>query len=262
MKSSSNVKVVDFPEIKILPLYDLHVGSSECDEDLIDKAIKFIKENENCFTVLGGDLIENNVYDNKINAIHGQKYQVQEQVEKVIKMLEPIKDKILFSVCGNHEYRTERLTGVDISALIALQLDVPYFKWESFFMIKMPSKKNISQKRNISLYAHHGVGGSSTTGTKLNSIEKLHFRAPISDILMVGHHHISISSRKIIRFLNQSGQVKEMVQHFVGCGSAHQSTSEGYGAKGGYAPIPTGFSLINISLDSHDVIKCRTEVFE
>jgi len=257
-----NVKIIDDTEVELLPLSDLHLGSKECDEELINKAIDYIKNNDNCYTILLGDLIENNVYDNKINAVHTQKYQVQEQVEQIVNLLKPIKDKILLSVSGNHEYRTEKFTGVDISALIAMNLDIPYQKNEYFFNLKLTSKKNKNTKRSIALFIHHGTGGSGTSGTKLNSIEKLHFRAPLSNIFFVGHHHINICSRKIIRYLNQKDQISEFIQYFIGCGSALKTSCHGYAAKGGYAPIPSDFVLVKLKLNFNDDIKCQTEIFD
>lgn len=262
MKNQENVKIFDQSEIEILPLSDLHLGSSDCDENLINRAIEYIQKTDNCYTILMGDLIENNVYDNKINGVHGQKYQVQEQVERIVDLLKPIQHKILLSVSGNHEHRTEKFTGVDISALIAMNLDIPYQKNEYFYNLKLKSKKNKANVRSVAMYVHHGVGGSGTSGTKLNSIEKLHFRAPFSNLFFVGHHHINICSRKVVRYINQRDQISEFVQYYIGCGSALKASSHGYSARGGYAPIPSDFVLTTISINAYDEIKCQTEIFD
>lgn len=259
MKNPENVKCIDYSEIEILPLFDWHLGSHECDEDMVDRIIDYIKNTDNCYTFLGGDLIECAVYG-KLSNTHTQKYQVTEQVEILVEKLKPIKDKILFSVCGNHEYRVEKATGLDVAALIAMHLEVPYFGWEAHFLLKLNSLKNKKEKRNVYIYAHHGSGGGSTSGSKINNVEKFHFRAPFANLIFCGHVHFTSETRKLIRYLSQNGNMKDMIQYYISCGTAHGSN--GYAAMKGYSPIPTGLMLAQIKLNNDDTVRCKTEIFE
>lgn len=259
MKNLENVKIIDNSEVEILPLFDWHLGSEECDENMVDKIIDYIKNNDNCFTFLGGDLIECSIYG-KMNAVHTQKYQVTEQVEILVEKLKPIKDKILFSVCGNHENRVEKATGLDVAALIAMHLDIPYFGWESHFLLKLNSIKNKKGKKNVYIYAHHGSGGGATSGSKINNVEKFHFRAPFANLIFCGHVHFTSETRKLIRYLSQDGSMRDMIQYFVSCGTAHGS--DGYAAMKGFGPIPTGLMLARIKLNNDDAVRCKTEIFE
>lgn len=258
-KPLENVKLIDSSTIEILPLYDWHYGSEECNEKLIHKIIKYISETPNCYTFLGGDLIECAVYG-KLNNVHTQSIQVTEQVTQLCELLEPIKHKILFSICGNHEYRIEKSTGLDIAALIAFNLDVPYFKWETHFMLKLNSQKKQGDKRNVYIYAHHGAGGGGSSGGKINAVEKFHFRAPFANAIFCGHVHFTSETRKLIRYLSQNGVVKNMVQYYISCGTAHES--DGYAAMKGYAPIPTGLMLAKFDIMIDDTVKCDTVVFD
>jgi hypothetical protein len=258
-KPVENVKTIDASKIQILPLYDWHLGSEECNEDLVDRIIDYIKKTPNCFTFLGGDLIECCVYG-KMNNVHTQKYQVTEQVEMLVKKLKPIKDKILFSICGNHEQRIEKATGLDISALIALNLEVPYHQWESHFQIKLNSHKKKGDKKNVYIYAHHGSGGGGSSGGKINSAEKFHFRAPFANAIFVGHVHFTSTTRKLLPYITQTGVLKNMTQYIISCGTAHESN--GYAAMKGYGPQPTGLMLAKFEINHDDVVKCHTEVFE
>ena len=263
MKDLENVKVINADSVEILPFFDEHLGSKETDEKMIDQKIQYIKDHPNCYTFLGGDLIECNIYGS-VGGTHGQKYQVNEQVEMMVNKLKPIKDKILFGICGNHEYRMEKSTSLDVSALICLNLDVPYFKWECHYMLKLNSikAKSSNEKKNIYIYAHHGTGGGGTTGGKINSIEKLHFRAPLAHVLFCGHHHINLSSRKLIKYLSQKGNLKNFIQYYVVCGSAHGDSNESYGAQKAYSPLPVGYTLTKIKLTSNDEVRCDIQVFE
>lgn len=253
------IKVINSNKVQLLPLYDWHLGSEECDEKLVDSIIDYIKKTPNCYTFMGGDLIECAIYG-KLNNSHTQKYQVQEQVELLCEKLEPIKDKILFAICGNHEHRVEKATGLDVAALIALNLGVPYYKWETQFMLKLNSNKNKNDKRNVIIYAHHGSGGGSTSGAKINAVERLHFRAPFANIVYSGHVHFTSETRKQLNFMSAQGHIKSMIQYFISCGTAH--SSDGYAAMKGYGAIPTGLMLSKIELTPIDDVRVKTEVFE
>lgn len=58
-----------YKSIELVPLNDLHLGSYECDEGLVDNTINYIRHHKNCYTFLGGDIIECNVYG-KANNVH------------------------------------------------------------------------------------------------------------------------------------------------------------------------------------------------
>lgn len=257
-KDLSRVKVINSNQIQLLPLYDWHLGSEECNEKLVDNIIDYIKKTPNCYTFMGGDLIECAIYG-KLNNSHTQKYQVQEQVEILCEKLEPIKDKILFAICGNHEHRVEKATGLDVAALIALNLSVPYFKWETQFMLKMNTPKH-KENKNVIIYAHHGSGGGATSGAKINAVERLHFRAPFANIIYSGHVHFTSETRKQLNYLSQAGAPKSMIQYFISCGTAHES--DGYAAMKGYGAIPTGLMLSKIHINQQNEVRVKTEVFE
>ena len=38
-----NVKIIDNSEVELLPLFDWHLGSKECDENMVDRIINYIK---------------------------------------------------------------------------------------------------------------------------------------------------------------------------------------------------------------------------
>ena len=254
----NNVKKINTSEIKIIPFFDWHFGSECCNEELMNKLISMVREDDNCYAILGGDLIETSIYDGKINSVHKQKHQLQEQVELLIELLQPIKDKILFSVCGNHEFRVEKATGLDISALIAMNLDVPYFKWECHFLLQLKSRKSSKDMKNVYIYAHHGIGGGITTGAKANSMEKFIGRAPLADVLFSGHTHACMENRRQIRYLSQQGKLKNKLQYFISCGTLHES--DGYASMKAYPAQPTSAMSAHIYLTAINEIRCDTKV--
>jgi hypothetical protein len=230
-------------KIELLPLYDIHYGSAECNEELLKKGIEYIKNHHNCFTFIGGDVIESAIYGS-VGSVHAQKHQINEQIENICRMLQPIKNKIMFAICGNHEYRVEKATGLNIVKIMSEMLGIPYCGWESYFVIKF--KKNMFCKG----YAHHGTGGGGTAGAKMNSLDRLHNRAPLSNLIIAGHTHFASNMVKQIRFVDNRGKMQNYCQYFVSCGTAHES--DGYASMKGFAPLQTSMSLIKIGINKTD----------
>jgi len=214
----------------LVPLYDIHFGSEECDEDYFQNAIEYIKKHPNCRTFLGGDILECAVYGSK-GSVHSQKRQVQEQLDLVAELLQPIKGKILFSLYGNHEYRVEKSTGLNISKILADMIDIPYAGMEKHFLFE-----------GYRCYAHHGTGAGGTSGSKVNSLERLHFRSPFANVIFAGHSHFPVSTEKEIRYLDSKGKLKSFIQYYISCGSTHGS--DGYAAQKGLSPTPTSIQIV------------------
>ena len=236
---------------ELVPLFDIHYGSHECQEKEFSKIIDYIRRKSTCYTFLGGDLIECVIYG-KVGGVHAQKFQTTEQIENVVKILNPIKNKIWFAVNGNHENRVEKSTGINIMQLMAEMLEIPYLGWEANFLIKL-------KNANIRCYAHHGSGSGVTSGAKLNAIERLHFRSPFAHIIFCGHTHFPFMSEKEIRYIDNDGKLKKFSQYFVSSGSLHES--DGYATMRAYGPVPIRLNKVkvrningNIIVESHKFI--------
>lgn len=214
----------------LVPLYDIHFGSQECEEEYFDNAIEYIARRPNVRTFLGGDILECSIYGSK-GSVHTQKHQVQEQLEIVAEKLHRIRHKILFSLYGNHEYRVEKSTGLNVSKILADLLGVEYAGNEKHFLFE-----------GFRCYAHHGSGAGGTSGARVNSLERLHFRSPFANVIFAGHSHFPVSTEKEIRYLDRFGKLKSFIQYFISCGSTH--SSDGYASQKGLQPIPTSIQIV------------------
>lgn len=215
------------------------MGSHHCNEELLHKGVELIKSRSDCITFLGADLIEASIYGS-VGSVHSQKLQIDEQIEKITKILSKIRNKILFCIDGNHEHRIEKATGLNLTKVIADILKIPFLGWEALFNIRLGKNKVCS------CYAHHGTGNSSTSGAKLNSLEKLHFRAPLSNLIICGHMHFPVNSEKEIRYIDAKGKIRKYTQYFVGCGSIHES--DGYASMKALSPIQPSLTKIHIQV--------------
>lgn len=246
---NSNVWMFDSSKIKLVPISDLHFGSSECNMDLVKRTIELIEKGQDTYGCFIGDLIEV-AGVGSIGREKDQSENINDQISKVVEMFKPIKHKILFGICGNHEYRTEKQIGLDVSRIICEMLEVQYCKWEKLFVLGLRSRKNSKFRSMIKAYAHHGTGGGSTTGGKINSAEKLHYRAPTANLILSGHTHIPSHTMSEIRDITSFGVEKSFIQHYVVCGTTHKS--DGYAAMKAYRPQPTVQVCVSIELTRND----------
>lgn len=115
MRSDLEIIVCKFPqELKAIHLYaigDVHVGSAQFNETATRKKIDIIK-NDPCAAVsICGDLGDYGLKNSKTN-VYEATMQPKEQQRYIYKLFEPIKDKIVSAVPGNHEDRITRETGL------------------------------------------------------------------------------------------------------------------------------------------------------
>ena len=175
----------DSEEIRIIPLSDVHIGEHGFNEKLLDSVIKLVKENDNMYLVLLGDLINNALKTSKSD-VYGDKLTPHEQVNYIVEKLMPVKDKILGCVSGNHEDRTSREVGIDLTEIIARLLEIPYDSAGIVYQLKYGSFG--SGKNNNVIYTTHGFGGAGTKGSKANKLQNLS-NLCLADLYIMGHIH-------------------------------------------------------------------------
>ena len=94
----------DRDDITIIPISDVHLGASEHMQTEWINFINQVNSVPNCYVILGGDLI-NNSTRNSVANVFAETIRPREQKRLMAEMLEPIKDRILCAVTGNHERR-------------------------------------------------------------------------------------------------------------------------------------------------------------
>lgn len=112
--------------IAVLFLSDLHIGNANVDFDYIDRLLDFVKNHERAYVILNGDLIDNWVTLSPSGGEYEQTLKPETQQKIVNYKLEPIKDKILAVITGNHENRSERQGDRNPSKETAEKFDVAY----------------------------------------------------------------------------------------------------------------------------------------
>jgi hypothetical protein len=180
----------EFPgkSFDLYPIGDLHAGSAQFKESFIRRVIGEVKDNDNARWVGMGDMIENALIGSKSD-IYKQSMPPKEQMEYIVDLLTPIKDKGLFLIAGNHEQRTMRMAGIDPEAYIATRLDLPFLGFSVMAQFKL---KGAHRGANVfTAYFHHNYGGGGSYGGKVNRADKLRDICPTVDAVFSGHFHIT-----------------------------------------------------------------------
>jgi len=185
-----------FSQIYLVPLADLHEGSRDADHEVSDGYIQWIKEHDNAFTILNGDLM-NCATKDSTPELYEDLVTPDQAYKALLKRLTPIKGKILMMTRGGHEETIFRKSGTDFMARLSHALrpdkvdetdsskDIPYKPDGGMLGIRL-ARNNLGAL--FWLYATHGWGGARTVGAKMNKIEDLAGVANV-DIIVLSHDH-------------------------------------------------------------------------
>ena len=150
---------------------DLHIGDVHCDMEKIKQRIDIVKNKENAFAILNGDIM-NNATKTSVSDCYAEDISPMEQLERFVSLFEPIKDKILAVTSGNHENRTYNKEGIDLSYVACKQLGIEnkYSKTAALVFVKFGQgakhENERVSKQLYTIYCTHGSGGGRKEGAK------------------------------------------------------------------------------------------------
>lgn len=179
----------DFDHLSLYPISDVHLGAKECMEKEFEAYLDKIRHDDRAAVLLAGDLLNNGIKSSKTD-VYREKYPPDIQKEKLIDILEPIKDKIIAGVAGNHEYRTMKESSQDVmkDVFMALQIRERYASDAVFVKISLGEKKN-KKPATYMIYLSHGCGGGASLGNGLTRQDNFHAMIEGVDISITGHTH-------------------------------------------------------------------------
>lgn len=182
----------DFNVLEVHTFSDNHIGDQFSDIKLLEKRIDYVKNTDNCYAILNGDLF-NNATKTSVSDSYAEDMPPMEQIQLGCDLFTPIKDKILLINTGNHENRTYNKEGIDLSNIMARQLGifdrfgkVGCVLYLTFGEDKRRTSANRPRKMFYSGYATHGCGGGRGEGGKINRLMQL---ASIVDTDFYVHSH-------------------------------------------------------------------------
>ena len=214
-----------FPEnrdITIYPIADVHLGAAEHMESAWREFRTAIQNEENTYIVLLGDLC-NNAIRNSVSNVYDEVFRPREQKRLMVEMLEPLRDKILCAVPGNHEARSSKEVDDDVMYDIMAKLDLEDIYRENIAFLKIQIGNLTSNGTRNPTYTFaitHGSGGGILTGGAVNRAERFGYAIDGADALIVGHTHKPFNTYPgKIRIDANNNRVSVKPFHVVNCSS-------------------------------------------
>lgn len=228
----------DIEKLEIHIFADWHIGDKACNIAAIKEEINAVKDNPNAYCICNGDLM-NNATKTSVSDCYSEVLTPQEQIDTLVDLLTPVKDKILILTQGNHEARTFRNDGIDLTSIVASNLDLldRYVREGGVVFLRFGlSERHKSLKRKIcySIYVTHGSGGGRKEGAK--AIRLADLAATIdTDVYVHAHTHLPmIMKEDYFRINIPNNAVAQVEKLFVN--SAAKLGYGGYGQSGGFKP--------------------------
>ena len=183
-----------FSQIYVVPLSDFHIGCGHTAIDIIQGYIDWIKEHDNAFTILNGDLL-NCATKDSTPELFEDLITPDDAYKQLRELLEPIKSKVLMITRGGHEGEIFRKVGHDYMAQLSYDFgNVPYKPDGGMIGIRLGVSNFSSDKPTghsamvAAIYATHGWGGARTIGAKVKKVEDL-VLAVHADCYVLSHDH-------------------------------------------------------------------------
>lgn len=171
----------ELPFINIYPIGDVHLGSKECDIDLLKEWINTVKEDPFGYAVIIGDMMNMGLKNSKSN-VYEEVLNPQQQKELCYELLKPIKHKILAGCSGNHEARMVKEVGTNplYDVFCRLQIEDVYRENACFIKVNLGQRK-ADRQVSYGIVLTHG----STTGKD----ERWIYSVDNCDLFINGHTH-------------------------------------------------------------------------
>ena len=232
-------------------LADLHIGDPHADNRIIARRVEQIARDPQALCILNGDLL-NTALRNSVSDVYGEVATPMQQIDEACGLLLPIKDKIIGATTGNHEARTYRSDGIDMTRLICRQIGVEqYYHPDGVLMFVRFGRRNgrgrhttQNQAQWYSIYATHGSGGGRKEGAK--AIRLADMAAIVdADVYIHGHTHLPmVFKQAFYRVSTQQCSAQLVDKLFVNSGAA--LNYGGYGQSQEYKPASLATPVIHL----------------
>lgn len=255
---------------------DTHLGTVHCAESEIKKQVEEIKANPKALWVGMGDYAEcitanDKRWDPSQRAIPN--WLEQDNIEaclrkRVVSILEPIKDRCVGLLYGNHEDSFRKQNKANIHKNICEELGVPDLGYSCFvhFIFRRYTKNPETSPSSHLIKGHftHGTGGARTESGKINYLVKT-MSAFDANIYGYAHtHSMQLYSPEILGTgENLKIKAKGKIGALTGCffRTYTQGTVASYGEVKVYPPTRIGCPVFIIT-PNKGTIEARTPPIE
>ena len=245
-------------EIKSVELHtfaDEHIGDEHSDINRVIERIEYVKNTPNAYCILNGDIMDN-ATKTSIGDTYTQVFNPMEQLARAVELFSPIKDKILCITHGNHENRTYKKEGINLSRLIADQLGLSdrYTPTSAVLFIRLgeysrkwKESNGSGKQRQIcyTVYVLHGNGGGRKEGAKAIRLADM---ASIidTDIYIHSHTHLPMIMKQAFHRIDPRNNAVALVDKLF-VNTAANLNYGGYGEAAEFKPTSKETPIIYLS---------------
>lgn len=214
----------------LIPLGDMHIDDkhfNEKSEQILKEQIEWIRKRPNARAFITGDVFNIATRNSKTSPFSTNKRVINDfngdVMAYAVHLFEPIRDKIIGAVDGNHEYRTRdyanRSWMTELCAKLSTkEREVKYCKDSCVLFLKV-GKTNKGKNRSAQTYSgyiQHTTGGGSTPGSKINRVAKLEDIVVGCDFYIGAHNHMQ-GAVKLKTFISnpQNCTTTEIIQTYI-----------------------------------------------
>lgn len=246
---------------RIYPIGDSHLGVLQADEEELKKTVAKIKADPKALVIGMGDYSDcvtqtDKRWDPSIISPWVKRDNIAEsQRRRVVEIFNPIKDKFIAFLTGNHELSIRHYLQVNIIQNIIDDLGVPYGGYQCFIILKF-RRKGSKEAHQVTIHAWHGAGSAQSEGARLMRLKRL-VKEFDADIYLMGHLHgitHDITDRLVVR----NGKIKSIPKIAAITGSYLQTYKQGvppgYGEVKGFRPSHLGSPCIILKPDTQEMI--------
>ena len=232
--------------MRLYILSDLHLGDKLHDRKRREEFFEEVLERENRYIIVNGDII-NNAIKHSVSDIYSEELSPSEALDRTVEVLEPVKDRILVIINGNHEERTYRQSGISIMKVVAQRLGIEELYTDPAYKLFISFGNNQgreSRKTTYAVYGKHGGGGARTIGGKLNYVDRMAHTTD-ADIYIHSHTHLPGAFRKSY-FLSDYRNKKSTKKERLFVNTSAFLLFGGYGEKKNYSPSSTVYPYVTL----------------
>ena len=242
--------VLELPEnlerIDIHLLGDWHIGDPLCDLVSVAEKLDEIRDNPNAYCILGGDLCDMALRDS-IGDVHGARLSPMGQVERVVSLIKPVREKVLCMVRGNHENRVYKSTGIDPLAFAASELGLGerYSDTSALLFVQFGHDTKHGGRMQYTMYVTHGAGSGRKEGGKLQRLADLQ-NIIDCDIYCHNHTHLPAVFPTCSYRIDYTHRKPVLVEHLFVNGGVSLNYG-GYADAGGFKPAGKRHPVIHLT---------------
>ena len=221
--------------VRVWPVGDIHIGSSEFNEGKFREFVSKVQRDDDSYIVGVGDFVNNGVAGSLSSIYEEVIMPGTAQIEKAVELLEPVKDRILGAVGGNHESRSRKAVDLDPMYAIMLMLGKGELYRTNFAMLRV----NLERGKTKDHYALMLVHGKTE-----NKKRQFAYAVEGVDAIVSGHTHNGIVEKPARLVFTQQNNV--VVKPLVSLTATSWLDYGGYGQAQEYKPSCIATPVIHL----------------